>query len=177
MSDLGTIEQRDGRITFRYERRLRHPPEAVWQALTDPAEIERWTGSRPELDPQPGGQYVTYHGTGDRVVDRILRIQPPRLLEHTFWVHVNPSAVVTWGISPIQGGCLLTLTHGLDLDDIRAAAATIARGDDEATILSRNAAGWHRLLDRLEASLGGRAVPWSPADQRALQQRYAALLT
>ena len=62
------------------------------------------------------------------------------------------------------------------MDDVRRAAATVARGDDIAVILSRNAAGWHRLLDKLDAALDGRSADWSEKDQRSLQERYAALL-
>ena len=175
MSD-GTIEQRDGRVTFRYERRLHHPIAVVWKAITDPFEIERWTGVRPEIDLKPGGQYVSYHRGGDRVVDRILRLDPPRLFEHTFWVHVNPTAVVTWELSPIEGGCLLRLTHSLGMEDLRTATATVARGDDFTMILSRNGAGWHRLLDKLQASLDGTSDTWSEEDQKRLQDRYAAML-
>lgn len=172
----GSIEQRDGRVTFRYERRLRHPVDTVWRAITDPERIMRWTGSRPEIELRVGGAYVTYHGTGDRVVDRVVRLEPPRLFEHTFWVHVNPSALVTWELAPFEDGCRLTLTHSLDLADVRTAAATVAVGDDFRIILSRNGAGWHRLLDKLGADLDERDEPWSEADQRALQDRYAALL-
>jgi uncharacterized protein YndB with AHSA1/START domain len=173
----GTIEQRDGRVTFRYERRLHHPIDVVWKAITDPVEIERWSGSRPEVDPKPDGEYVTHHRGTDWVVDRILRIEPPRLFEHTFWVHVNPSAVVTWELSPIAEGCQLVLTHSLSMEDVRHAAAIVARGDDLTTILSQNGAGWHRLLDKLGASLDGRHAEWTEDDQRALREDYAALLT
>ncbi len=69
----GSIEQRDGRVICRYERRLRHPVDVVWKAITDPDEIERWTGSRPEIDLRPGGHYVTYQRGGDRVADRVTR--------------------------------------------------------------------------------------------------------
>jgi uncharacterized protein YndB with AHSA1/START domain len=172
----GTIEQRDGKITCRYERHLRHPVEVLWQAITDPDEIERWTGSRPEIDLRPGGHYITRHGTGDEVVDRITRLEPPRLLEHTFWVHINPTALVAWELSPAAGGCRLVLTHTLDIEDVRTAARTMALGDDLTAIVSRNSAGWHRLLDKLTWTLDGRDVPWSERDQQALQERYAAML-
>lgn len=176
MSD-GTIEQTDQRVTFRYERRLRHSIDVMWKALTEPAEIEGWTGSRPEIDLQPGGQYVTHHRGGHRVVDRIVRLDPPRLFEHTFWEQVNPSAVVTWELSPIDaGGCLLVLTHSLSMEDVHAAAATVAPKDHPAVILARNAAGWHRLLDRLEETLDGCTAEWSKGAQQALQERYAAQL-
>jgi uncharacterized protein YndB with AHSA1/START domain len=172
----GTIEQREGRVTFCYQRHLNHSVEVVWGAITDPAEIERWTGSRPEIELKPGGQYATYQRGSDRVVDRILRVEPPRLFEHTFWVQINPSAFVTWELRPSEGGCDLVLTHSLSLDDVRQATATVASGDDLLTILSRNGAGWHRLLDKLAAALAGRGSAWSKNDQKALRERYAALL-
>ena len=53
MTDYGTIETLDdGRYVLRYERQLRHPVEKVWQALTDPAEIEAWW-ARAELELAP----------------------------------------------------------------------------------------------------------------------------
>ncbi|HLZ69361.1 MAG TPA: SRPBCC family protein [Dehalococcoidia bacterium] len=175
MSD-GTIEQTGERVTFRFERRLSHAIDTVWKAITDPAELERWLGQRPEIELRPGGRYVSYHGSGDRVVDRVLRIEPPTLFEHTFWEQVNPTAVVTWRLSPIADGCLLVLTHSLGMADIRGAAATVARGDDYTLIISRNGAGWHRLLDKLEAALAGHSMEWSEQAQKALQERYAAML-
>ena len=67
----GTIEQTGEMVTCRFERLLRHPPEVVWRAITEPDQIDRWMGTRPEIDLRPGGHYITYHGTGDRVADRI----------------------------------------------------------------------------------------------------------
>ncbi|HZU77895.1 MAG TPA: SRPBCC family protein [Dehalococcoidia bacterium] len=172
----GTIEQTGERVVFHYERRLPHPVEVVWKAITDPERMAGWLGHRPEIDLRVGGQYVSYHGTGDRVVDRILRLEPPRLFEHTFWEQVNPTAVVTWKLEPTADGCLLTLTHALGLSDIRTASTTVARGDGFLLIVSRNAAGWHRLLDKLAAALDGRSDAWSPEQQEALRERYAAQL-
>lgn len=172
----GTIEQHGEMVTCRFERLLRHPVEVVWQAITEPDEIERWMGTRPEIDLRPGGRYVTRHRTGDEVIDLITRLEPPRLLEHTFWEHVNPSARVTWELSPAGDGCRLVLTHRLSLGDIRRAAATMAAGDDVITIISRNCAGWHHLLDVLAATLDGRRAPWSDQDQKDCQERYAALV-
>lgn len=170
----GTITDHDGRVTYRYERYLRHPVDVVWKAITDPDEIERWTGNRPEIDLQPGGDYISYHRGGDRVVDRITRMEPPRLLEHTFWVHINPAARVTWELSQVENGCRLVLTHGLDIDDVRTASHAL--GDDVTVILSRSGAGWHRLLDKLAETLNGQSMAWSVEDQQALQERYAAML-
>jgi activator of Hsp90 ATPase-like protein len=53
----GTIEQSpDGSTTVRFDRRLRHPIERVWQALTDPDELRRWWGDT-KLDPVEGGLF------------------------------------------------------------------------------------------------------------------------
>ncbi|MFZ0121376.1 MAG: SRPBCC domain-containing protein [Pseudonocardiaceae bacterium] len=131
----GIIEQRDGRVTCRYERLLHHSIEVVWKAITDPEEIERWMGSRPEIDLRAGGHYISYHQARDRVVDRIERVEVPRLFAHTFWVHVNPTALVTWELVPTEPGCRLALTHSLGTDDVRTAAATVALGDDPSVII------------------------------------------
>lgn len=175
----GVIERSADGVTFRYQRVLSHPVPVVWRAITDPAEIAAWIGNRPEIDLTEGGEYVTYHGPGPdrmRVVDRIVRVEPPTLLQHTFWQQTNPSVLVTWMLSPAGDGCRLELTHYLSNADIEAAASSVAAGDDIITILSRNGAGWHRLLDELAAAIAGRDGPWSPADQESLRERYAAQL-
>jgi uncharacterized protein YndB with AHSA1/START domain len=170
----GTIAHHDARVTYRYERSLCHPVDVTWKAITDPDEVERWTGNRPEIDLRPGGNYISHHRGGQRVVDRITRMEQPRLLEHTFWVHINPTARVTWELSPVGNGCQLVLTHALDIDDVRTASNAL--GDDVTVILSRNGAGWHRLLDKLAETLNGQSTAWSEEDQKALQERYAAML-
>lgn len=173
----GTVERTDQRVILRYERRLHHPVPVVWHAITDPDEIERWTGNRPEIDLRPGGEWVSYHGPDrDRVVDRIVRLEPPRLLEHTFWAHVNPTALVTWELAPSDDGCQLTLTHGMDHGDVETAAATVAQGMHPVAIMARTAAGWHPLLDRLEATVDGRTVAWSEDELQEMQESYAAQL-
>jgi uncharacterized protein YndB with AHSA1/START domain len=53
----GTIEQSEERVLFRYERWLHHPIDVVWRTITDPLEIEKWTGSRPDIEFRVGGEY------------------------------------------------------------------------------------------------------------------------
>src|SRR5947209_12639395 len=95
----GLIEASDGHLIFHYERELPCSVDVVWRAITDPIENESWFGGSMEIELQPGGQFVSHQG-GMRVVDRVVRIEPPTLLEHTFWVEINPSAVVTWELTP-----------------------------------------------------------------------------
>lgn len=170
----GTIEVAGEVITFRYERHISHSIDAVWQAITDDTQSEAWFGGRIEIELRPGGSYVSYHQGGMRVADRVLRVEAPRLLTHTFWVEMNPGALVTWELRPDGDGCMLTLTHTLSLDDLRPVAAT--SGQNVAFILARNAAGWHHLLDKLAAALDGRSIAWMPEDGEALRDRYAAMV-
>jgi uncharacterized protein YndB with AHSA1/START domain len=173
----GTIERNGHQVVFRYERQLAHTLERVWTALTEPVEIAQWTGSRPELELRPGGKYVTHHGNAVRVVDHVLRVEPPTLFEHTFWAEINPSAQVCWQLRGASQGCLLTLTHAISDDDIQTAAENAAPADHPAVIMSRNAAGWHRLLDRIECFLDQHTGSWSPDDQAQLQHHYATKLS
>lgn len=172
----GTVERDGDRVTFRYERPLEHPIDKVWRAITDPDELQRWSGMRPEVDLRVGGDYVTTHLDAVRVVDKVLRVDAPHLFEHTFWVQVNPSAIVTWDLSPTDGGTLLVLRHSLSIDDIEKAAATVVAGMSPLDILARNGAGWHHLLDLLTAALDGRETSFSQEAEDALRDRYAAQL-
>ena len=38
----GELSQQEGRYQLRFERRLPHPPEKVWRALTEPHHLEAW---------------------------------------------------------------------------------------------------------------------------------------
>src|SRR5262245_39692193 len=100
MNEDGTIELSGERVTLRYERHVQHPIDDVWAAITVPTEIQAWSGWPVELELRVGGRYVTTHQTGDTVTDRVVRVEAPRLFEHTFWEHVNPSALVTWELAP-----------------------------------------------------------------------------
>src|SRR3954449_9332767 len=140
MSRDGTVSETEDRITIRFERRYQHPVEKLWEAITDPAELERWLG-KAEIDLVPDGRYVSYHGENDeiRVEDRILRVEPPTLFEHTFWVDNAPNSVVRWELTPVDGGCLVVLTHTF--------------GPDEVPDRDRNAEGWQRIVDELGTHL------------------------
>jgi uncharacterized protein YndB with AHSA1/START domain len=100
----------------------------------------------------------------------VVRLEAPRLFQHTFWLELNPSALVTWELTPIEEGTRLDLTHELDLADVRA----VAGRESIVTILSRNAAGWHQLLDRVTALVDGTDRSWSQSAHQDLQQRYSA---
>ena len=47
----------------RREVSISSPPERVWEALTDPAQLAAWFGGRVEIEPRPGGP-VRFFGPG-----------------------------------------------------------------------------------------------------------------
>jgi len=147
-----TMGRSGDRVVLRYERVLRHPVEEVWSAITDPDRINAWWGTRPEIDLRVGGDYVSHHATGDRVVDRIVRLEPPHVLAHTFWQHVNPDALVTYELQSIDEGTRLVLTHEMTEDDLRNAVEKMHWDGDIYDLMSRTAAGWPRLLTALGSS-------------------------
>jgi uncharacterized protein YndB with AHSA1/START domain len=171
----GTLEEIDGRYVLRFERRFAQPVERVWDALTRPEELSKWFGaSEIDLELVEGGRYVT-RTTGppelvDAIVreagedalhtrDTVLRVEPPRLLEHTFGG--DPGSTARWELEPDGDGCRLLLTH------------TEPPGFD-ANNAPRDLGGWHTLLDLMERTLAGAPVEWRSEHWEAHRDRYAA---
>jgi uncharacterized protein YndB with AHSA1/START domain len=158
----GTVIIEGEYATLRYERRLSHPREVVWKAITDPKELDGWMNTKAVIDERNGGtiDFVNtvsgFHTTG-----RILVWSPLRVFEHEWHIAPNPSlpngepdAVIRWELDQIRdsNNTLLTLTHSRLVKSISL----------------RFAPGWHAYLDRLEASLNNELQPdW--------MQRFAAV--
>ena len=157
----GTINKApDGSTTVRFDRRLRHPIERVWQALTDPDELRRWWGDT-KLDPVEGGLFqlrwrnTDEHGNVATLDGTITRIDPPRLLEiSAAWGSTDPNQPgtrtrLTWQLEPDGDHTLLHFTN------------TISGSPDHpdttgpSTTDTTTAAGWHLHLEALAALLSG----------------------
>src|ERR671926_466434 len=96
----------DGRHRLVFERRLNHPVERVWAALTEPDQIEAWL-ARAELEPRAGGrvrlQWLNtddaegnQHEQGVVANGTVAAIDAPRLLELDTDVHGR----LRWELSP-----------------------------------------------------------------------------
>jgi uncharacterized protein YndB with AHSA1/START domain len=142
-----TLDTVDGRPLLRMERRLAHPPEKVWRALTEPAHLNQWypfTVTLLEL--RVGGRIAFDDGAGTIVEGRVTELDPPRVFAFT----QDPTAVLPredenhlrFELRPDGDGCLLVFTHAFH-DRPHAAA---------------NAAGWDACLDALEAVVDGKPV-------------------
>lgn len=150
-SRRGTLTLENGTATLRFERRLQHPIEDVWNAITSPDHILRWAMSRAIIDGRPGGNvdFVTgparVHATG-----RVLAWDPPRLFEHESkiepggYVSITDDSILRWELTPLSPReTLLRFTH-------TRVSPTMAIGVTPAR---------HALLDRLEAELNHAPLP------------------
>jgi uncharacterized protein YndB with AHSA1/START domain len=152
----GTVEQLGDLYVLRFERRLGHPVERVWAALTEPEQLKKWLAAA-EIEPAPGGKYTLhFDNTGDVMPGRVIEYDPPRVFEHTFGDDSN--GVVRWELVPEGDGCLLKLSH------------TVYSTVEMVNFLS----GWHTHLELLENLLDGRPSPWSWERWNAHRDRYAA---
>jgi uncharacterized protein YndB with AHSA1/START domain len=101
-----------------YQLFIRATPEAIWEAITDPAFTEQYYyGTRIDVTRERRRVYAmdAVDGFGD---DPILEWDPPRKLVHGWKSKWNDEMAaeepsrVTWEIEPREDGtCLLTLVH------------------------------------------------------------------
>lgn len=113
-------------------RQLRHPPEKVWQALIDPAQLREWAPFDADGSLGVAGTTVnltTVGAPGPRVTEStVKRADAPRTLEYN-WGDFD----IRWELQALGGGTHLTLW------------TNIAR-----KFISMGAAGWHIAIDVLD---------------------------
>ena len=122
----GIVERApDGSTTVRFDRRLRHPVERVWEALTDPDELRSWWGDT-KLELVEGGLFqLRWRNTDENghvatLDGTITTIDPPRLLEISAdWGSTAPGQPGTrthliWELEPDGDHTLLHFTNKLD---------------------------------------------------------------
>ena len=137
--DVSVVPAGD-RWTLIFIRELRQPPESVWTALTDPAELDQWAPFAAATDlAKPGDTTLTMIDGDERVElpATVLRADPPGLLEYSWG-----GDLLRWELEPSGAGTRLTLRH------------TLAETGMEAMV----AAGWHLCTDVLQQLLDGTPV-------------------
>ncbi len=97
----GTIQTSDEIAVIAFERRLAHPVDAVWAALTESDQLAEWLGPG-TFEPRAGGEVAIRTGPEDRpalqrsMSGRVLTWEPPRVLEYE-WVQPGLAlSVVLW---------------------------------------------------------------------------------
>ncbi len=115
-------------------RELRHSPEKVWQALTEPAHLREWAPFEVDgtLDTPGTTVKLTWVGTPTSFETKVTRADAPKLLEY---------GDIRWELEASGGGTRLTLWTSID-----------------RRFISMGAAGWHISLDVLDRLLGGTPI-------------------
>lgn len=121
-------------------RELRHSPDKVWRALTDPAHLREWAPFEADRSLATAGttvQLTTVAAPAAPVAEaRVIRADAPRLLEYN-WGDQD----LRWELEALAGGTRLTLWHNID-----------------RRYIAMGAAGWHVCLDVLDRFIAGAPI-------------------
>jgi uncharacterized protein YndB with AHSA1/START domain len=121
-------------------RELRHPPEMVWQALTDPAHLREWAPFDADASLGTAGakvQLTTVGAPSPRATETtVTRADAPKALEYN-WGGFD----MRWELEALGGGTRLTLWTNID-----------------RRFMSMGAAGWHICFDVLDHLLSGAPI-------------------
>jgi uncharacterized protein YndB with AHSA1/START domain len=131
----GVEVRKDGeKWTLILTRELRHSPERVWQALTDPVHLREWApfDAAGNLDTAGTTVKLTWVGTSTPIETRVTRADAPKVLEY---------GDMRWELEAFGGGTRLTLWHKID-----------------RRFISWGAAGWHICFDVLDRLLSGTPI-------------------
>lgn len=151
---FGTLERRDGRAVLHFTRPLRHRPEQVWQALTDPVELAAWfpTTIEGELAPGAALRFVLRELEAPAFSGEAITVDPPSLL-----VFQWGDELLRFELEPDGEGTLLHFS---------AAFYELGKA-------ARDGGGWHDCLDRLGDALDGTTTPGTAGDRwRKVRDAY-----
>ena len=137
----GARIQKDGeKWTLVLVRELRHAPEKVWQALTEPEHLREWAPFDADGSLATSGNKVKLTTVGaptPHVTETtVTRADAPRVLEYK-WGGFD----MRWQLEAAGRGTRLTLWTNID-----------------RRYISMGAAGWHVCLDVLDHLLGGTPI-------------------
>jgi uncharacterized protein YndB with AHSA1/START domain len=164
MNSYAAYDTLENRPALSFERRLSHPVDVVWRAITESDELEHWFPSQVKVDALKPGAEMTFtfeemplEGVPTTMTGRVVEFDPPRVFAFT-WGDDH----LRFELEPMtdsHDACLLRLTVLLDSRDKAA----------------RDGAGWHVCLDRLERLLAGEddpAATGATGDWRGLYDEY-----
>jgi uncharacterized protein YndB with AHSA1/START domain len=130
--------QKDGeKWTLVLTRELRHSPEKVWQAITDPAHLREWAPFDADGSLATAGSTVKLTTVGAPALHisqaTVKRADAPRSLEYN-WGHFD----MRWELEAVGAGTRLTLWTNIG-----------------RPFIAMGAAGWHICFDVLDHLLDG----------------------
>jgi uncharacterized protein YndB with AHSA1/START domain len=133
-ASLAQVRKDGEKWTLILVKELRHSPEKVWQAITDPAHLREWAPFDADGNLSTAGSTVklTWVGTGAATETRVTRADAPEVLEY---------GDIRWELEAMGDGTRLTLWHSID-----------------RRFISWGAAGWHICFDVLDRLLSGTPI-------------------
>jgi uncharacterized protein YndB with AHSA1/START domain len=131
--------------TLVFERTVAYPPERVWRAISEEAELTTWMRYPVKFKAEVGARVDFFSG---EILGEVFIADPPYTLAFSFWDADKPDMVaripvewtVRWDLEPHgAGGTRIIFTH-------RRCQGHVLWGVGE---------GWHAFLDLLPAHLDG----------------------
>jgi len=128
------VQKSGDKWTLVLVRDLRHPPEKVWSALTDPHHLREWAPFDTDASLASAGTTVKlqWMGAPSPIDTAVTQADPPNTLEY---------GDIRWELEPRGNGTRLTLWHSID-----------------RRFVSWGAAGWHICFDVLDQLLSGTPI-------------------
>ena len=148
-------------------RELRHSPEKVWQALTDPVQLREWAPFVVDASLGAVGTVnLTWVGRPTPIETKVTRVEARKALEY---------GDMRWELEASGTGTRLTLWHKIDRRFIAWGAAgwqisfdvleRLLAGNPIGAIAGVDAmkfAGWQRLVAEYAQQFGAETPNWSP---------------
>jgi uncharacterized protein YndB with AHSA1/START domain len=136
-ADVAQVRKDGETWTLVLVKELRHPPEKVWRALTEPEHLREWAPFDASGDlGKIGTVELTWVGSPTPSATRITRADSPKLLEYE-----SGGKAMRWELEERAGGTHLTLWAVID-----------------RPFISMGAAGWHIAFDVLQRLLDGAPI-------------------
>jgi uncharacterized protein YndB with AHSA1/START domain len=109
-----TKQAQNESLSFEFD--LKHPPEKVWRALTDPQLLAEWLLPAVNLKLEPGQAFTfktqPYPGWDGTVNCQFVEIEAERKLSYTWVVgDMEIDTVVTFTLAPTESGTRLSLVQ------------------------------------------------------------------
>jgi uncharacterized protein YndB with AHSA1/START domain len=119
-----TTQAQSESLSFEFD--LKHPPDKVWRALTDPQLLAEWLLPVVNLKLEPGRAFTfktqPYPGWDGSVNCQFVEIEAERKLSYTWVVgDMEIDTVVTFTLAPTESGTRLSLVQtGFKLENKQA---------------------------------------------------------
>ncbi len=134
--------------TLVIEREMPHPPEKIWQALTEGQLIDQWL-MKNDFEPVVGHRF-NFRSTPvpgwDGVIDaEVLEVEPHARLSYT-WCSMGMESVVTWSLTPSGSGTRVRMEQS-------------GFPSEESASYKGAKYGWTNFIGKLEQVIAGVNLP------------------